>query len=175
MSNIQAILYQNSLNILISQSFENSMLIPLVRFEIEFFEFLMMMMVGSYMLISHVCSYLFFIWPFVVLLSFTFGFLVAVIAVDLKQTVQVDKDLQIRAYYAGHVRFLDLTSTAFPTLTAMFAQLMMNIFLFNPLHCQVSPHAGFVIILILRFCCLHDVKNVSLALFSGHVTPLATA
>ncbi|PON45933.1 KH-domain/beta-lactamase-domain protein, archaea [Parasponia andersonii] len=26
-----------------------------------------------------------------------------VIAVDLKQTVQVDKDLQIRAYYAGHV------------------------------------------------------------------------
>lgn len=94
---------------------------------------------------------------------------------DLKQTVQVDKDLQIRAYYAGHVRFLDLTSTAFPTLTAMFPQLMMNIFLFNPLHCQVSPHAGFVIILILRFCCLYDVKNISLALFSGHVTPLATA
>ncbi|OWM67804.1 hypothetical protein CDL15_Pgr010742 [Punica granatum] len=26
-----------------------------------------------------------------------------VIAVDLKQTIQVDKDLQIRAYYAGHV------------------------------------------------------------------------
>lgn len=26
-----------------------------------------------------------------------------VIAVDLKQTLQVDKDLQIRAYYAGHV------------------------------------------------------------------------
>ncbi|KAA3463451.1 cleavage and polyadenylation specificity factor subunit 3-II [Gossypium australe] len=26
-----------------------------------------------------------------------------VIPVDLKQTVQVDKDLQIRAYYAGHV------------------------------------------------------------------------
>ncbi|XP_065632555.1 cleavage and polyadenylation specificity factor subunit 3-II [Quercus suber] len=26
-----------------------------------------------------------------------------VIAVDLKQTVHVDKDLQIRAYYAGHV------------------------------------------------------------------------
>lgn len=35
-------------------------------------------------------------------------FLIAVIAVDLKQTVQVDKDLQIRAYYAGHVRFLNL-------------------------------------------------------------------
>ncbi|CBI26829.3 unnamed protein product, partial [Vitis vinifera] len=32
-----------------------------------------------------------------------FGFYIAVIAVDLKQTVQVDKDLQIRAYYAGHV------------------------------------------------------------------------
>lgn len=31
-------------------------------------------------------------------------FLIVVIAVDLKQTVQVDKDLQIRAYYAGHVR-----------------------------------------------------------------------
>jgi len=25
---------------------------------------------------------------------------------DLKQTVQVDKDLVIRAYYAGHVCFL---------------------------------------------------------------------
>lgn len=30
----------------------------------------------------------------------------AVTAVDLKQTVQVDKDLQIRAYYAGHVGIL---------------------------------------------------------------------
>lgn len=28
----------------------------------------------------------------------------AVIPVDLKQTIQVDEDLQIRAYYAGHVR-----------------------------------------------------------------------
>ena len=27
----------------------------------------------------------------------------SVIALDLKQTVQVDKDLVIRAYYAGHV------------------------------------------------------------------------
>lgn len=25
---------------------------------------------------------------------------------DLKQTIQVDKDLVIRAYYAGHVSFL---------------------------------------------------------------------
>ena len=39
-------------------------------------------------------------------------FLLAVTAVDLKQTVQVDKDLQIRAYYAGHVRFLDFLSHA---------------------------------------------------------------
>lgn len=30
-----------------------------------------------------------------------------VIAVDLKQTLQVDKDLQIRAYYAGHVNICD--------------------------------------------------------------------
>lgn len=29
----------------------------------------------------------------------------AVTAVDLKQTIQVDEDLQIRAYYAGHVSF----------------------------------------------------------------------
>lgn len=29
---------------------------------------------------------------------------------DLKQTVQVDKDLQIRAYYAGHVSLVYLTS-----------------------------------------------------------------
>lgn len=32
----------------------------------------------------------------------------SVIAVDLKQTIQVDKDLQIRAYYAGHVSFITL-------------------------------------------------------------------
>lgn len=30
-----------------------------------------------------------------------------VTAVDLKQTVQVDKDLQICAYYAGHVRLIN--------------------------------------------------------------------
>ncbi|XP_051121549.1 cleavage and polyadenylation specificity factor subunit 3-II isoform X2 [Andrographis paniculata] len=30
-------------------------------------------------------------------------FVLAVTAVDLKQTIQVDKELQIRAYYAGHV------------------------------------------------------------------------
>lgn len=35
-------------------------------------------------------------------------FLCAVIAVDLRQTVQVDEDLQIRAYYAGHVRLFEL-------------------------------------------------------------------
>lgn len=28
----------------------------------------------------------------------------AVVPVDLKQTIQVDEDLQIRAYYAGHVK-----------------------------------------------------------------------
>ncbi|PNY03909.1 cleavage and polyadenylation specificity factor subunit 3-ii-like protein [Trifolium pratense] len=33
-----------------------------------------------------------------------------VIAVDLKQTVQVDEDLQIRAYYAGHVRLMRFIS-----------------------------------------------------------------
>ncbi|MCH86491.1 cleavage and polyadenylation specificity factor subunit 3-II-like, partial [Trifolium medium] len=33
-----------------------------------------------------------------------------VIAVDLKQTVQVDEDLQIRAYYAGHVRLMSFIS-----------------------------------------------------------------
>ncbi|CAK9135579.1 unnamed protein product [Ilex paraguariensis] len=37
-------------------------------------------------------------------------------AVDLKQTVQVDKDLQIRAYYAGHVRFLNFI----PQVCTMF-------------------------------------------------------
>lgn len=36
-------------------------------------------------------------------LFFYIWFFNAVIPVDLKQTVQVDKDLQIRAYYAGHV------------------------------------------------------------------------
>lgn len=33
--------------------------------------------------------------------------LYAVTAVDLKQIVRVDKDLQICAYYAGHVRFMN--------------------------------------------------------------------
>lgn len=33
--------------------------------------------------------------------------LCAVTAVDLKQTVQVDKELKIRAYYAGHVSFFN--------------------------------------------------------------------
>lgn len=33
-------------------------------------------------------------------------FLCTVLAVDLKQTVHVDEDLQIRAYYAGHVRLV---------------------------------------------------------------------
>lgn len=35
---------------------------------------------------------------------------VTVIAVDLKQTVQVDEDLEIRAYYAGHVRLMSFIS-----------------------------------------------------------------
>lgn len=43
-------------------------------------------------------SFVFLIW-----------FLIAVIAVDVKQTVQVDKDLTIRGYYAGHVRLLNFT------------------------------------------------------------------
>lgn len=33
-----------------------------------------------------------------------------VTAIDIKQTVQVDSDLQIRAYYAGHVSSLILSS-----------------------------------------------------------------
>lgn len=41
-----------------------------------------------------------------------FGIYIAVTAVDLKQTVQVDKDLQIRAYYAGHVSILNLMSSS---------------------------------------------------------------
>jgi len=36
----------------------------------------------------------------------------AVTAVDLRQTVQVDEDLQIRAYYAGHVRLVSFISEA---------------------------------------------------------------
>lgn len=32
-------------------------------------------------------------------------------AVDLKQTIQVDKDLQIRAYYAGHVSVMSINIT----------------------------------------------------------------
>ena len=59
------------------------------------------------MLLSLVCLSQFLFDVFVFLSSFTFGFHVAVIAVDLKQTVQVDKDLQIRAYYAGHVSILE--------------------------------------------------------------------
>ena len=72
------------------------------------------------MLISLVCLSQFLFVLFVFLSSYFFGFYIAVIAVDLKQTVQVDKDLQIRAYYAGHVKFLNFTSTTFPTLAAMF-------------------------------------------------------
>lgn len=34
----------------------------------------------------------------------------AVIAVDLKQTIRVDEDLEIRAYYAGHVRIKSILS-----------------------------------------------------------------
>lgn len=44
------------------------------------------------------------------LVFFFIWFFNAVIPVDLKQTVQVDKDLQIRAYYAGHVRLAYLKS-----------------------------------------------------------------
>ena len=51
------------------------------------------------MLCSYVCLK-------ILLHSFDF----AVIAVDLKQTVQVDKDLQIRAYYAGHVKWFEIYS-----------------------------------------------------------------
>lgn len=40
---------------------------------------------------------------------FSVWLLNAVVPVDLKQTVQVDKDLQIRAYYAGHVRLVYLS------------------------------------------------------------------
>lgn len=47
-------------------------------------------------------------------------FLFAVIAVDLKQTVHVDKDLQIRAYYAGHVRLLKFIYRLYFLLAAMF-------------------------------------------------------
>lgn len=43
--------------------------------------------------------------------STTSAFFSAVIAVDLKQTIQIDEDLEIRAYYAGHVRFLSLLLT----------------------------------------------------------------
>lgn len=48
-------------------------------------------------------------------------FLTAVIAVDLKQTVQVDKDLQIRAYYAGHVMLLNFINRLHSLLRSMFA------------------------------------------------------
>lgn len=69
-------------------------------------------------------------------------FLIVVIAVDLKQTVQVDKDLQIRAYYAGHVRLIDY-SCAHGLFKAMFA-LHNNIDIgFLSFHVAVPENSNF--------------------------------
>lgn len=43
---------------------------------------------------------------------------VAVIPVNIKESVQVDKDLQIRAYYAGHVCYIIIS---FLVLTSGYA------------------------------------------------------
>jgi Cft2 family RNA processing exonuclease len=47
---------------------------------------------------------------------FSLYFDIAVIPLDLKQTVQVDKDLVIHAYYAGHVCFFIVSCSVYSTL-----------------------------------------------------------
>lgn len=81
---------------------------------------------------------------------FFLWFFNAVIPVDLKQTVQVDKDLQIRAYYAGHVRLAYLKSKSFLCLHGV-ADVVSSFLLFF-----IIIHKTAYIVCLFSWCHLLD-------------------
>lgn len=83
------------------------------------------LIIFSFHFIFSICfqiKHFYYYFSFFSFLYFIFDLWTSVIAVDLKQTVQVDKDLQIRAYYAGHVSF-----TNFLCLDTIIAAIFVDI------------------------------------------------